>query len=163
VGPDTSVIVKLVPIGGFYDWDKNGEESLTAILLSCYDTDACTLQGVCKIFCTEQMKDAIETLMDYSRPNKCSMYEVTNEQEADIWFDPVSVWEIKIKLNSLYQSSDVAAASKKMGGNSGIGVDSNSRGFQFIQISESFPEEALTSDTLMKHFQERQTGGRRRT
>ena len=143
--------IKLVPIGAILDWNEFGDESISKIVLACYDEDSRTFQLVAKIEYIECMKSQLEELCDYICPTKHFTYQVTDEQECDIWFDPVQVWEVAADIGEVILSDEYAAAIIKNGHiDMGIGFPSSVR---FIKpCCNCELDEATSSDYLLTGF-----------
>ena len=143
--------MRLVPIGGVLDWDEYGDESLSSIVMACYDADALSFQTVCKveISCTDEMRMALEELCDYTRPSKDASYDVIDEQAFDVWFDPVQVWEIEADVDDLVQNDGYSAAALK-NGNVGVGFE---KAVKFVRACcDQDVDEATSSDDVFKAF-----------
>ena len=107
------------------NWDEYGEDVISSLLLACYDVDTCSFQAVCRVHYDEDtMKETMEELMDYGRHDKDPSFELTAEQECDIWFDPVMVWEVQVSLDAVVCDVQFVAGMMKNGSAScGVGFD----------------------------------------
>mmetsp|Transcript_12977 Transcript_12977/g.19773 ORF Transcript_12977/g.19773 Transcript_12977/m.19773 type:complete len:179 (+) Transcript_12977:123-659(+) len=147
-----SMTLKLVPIAGILDWDDHGDESISQIVMACYDADSRSFQTVGKVrYDKKLMKELLQELCDYMRPNMDPSYDVTDEQTpmCDVWFDPVQVWEVKADLNDLGKSKKFSAAALK-NGNVGIGF---SKSVKFVRSRcDRDVDEATSSDKILEAF-----------
>lgn len=67
-------------------------------LLACYDSNSEEYQCICKIgtgFSDEDLKDHFAGLKDNIIKSPKTYYQYDSSLEADVWFEPVQVWEIK--------------------------------------------------------------------
>jgi DNA ligase-1 len=94
-GPGDSV--DLVPIGA---WFGKGRRTgvFGAFLLAVYDAQEEEFQSTCKIgtgFSDEDLNNFAKFFADHHAPDKPSSYMVDSKMSPDVWFDPVTVWEVK--------------------------------------------------------------------
>mmetsp|Transcript_16789 Transcript_16789/g.24902 ORF Transcript_16789/g.24902 Transcript_16789/m.24902 type:complete len:204 (-) Transcript_16789:92-703(-) len=163
-----SQTLHLVPIAGILDWNDYGDESISQIVMACYDADSRSFQTVCRVDVmncnTNCMAEALEELCDYMRPSRdASCVDVTDEQTAmcDVWFDPVQVWEVEVSdfKNHLKQSDEYSAAALK-NGSSGIGIgigvvneECSSSSVKFVRLCcDLNVEDATSSDFVLEVF-----------
>jgi len=87
----------LVPIGAY-----KGRGKRTGVyggfLLACYDEDEEEYQSICKIgtgFSEQSLKEFMEFFKDHIIDEPEMGYVVDDALEPDVWFSPVTVWEVR--------------------------------------------------------------------
>ena len=142
--------VDLVPIGAYHGKGKR-TGVYGAYLLACYDTDTEEFQSVCKIgtgFSDESLKSLTESLNEHIIPEKSSQYNVSDALECDVWFDAVSVWEVK--------AADLSKSSTHRGAVGRVGEPERGIGLRFPRFErvrvDKRPFEATSSEQILEMY-----------
>lgn len=151
--------VDLVPLGAYHGRGKR-TGVYGAYLLACYDPDAEEFQSVCKIgtgFSDENLKSLAANLNKHIRSEKSRQYNVSDQLECDVWFDPVEVWEVK--------AADLSKSSAHRGAAGKTGEEGRGIGLRFPRFErlreDKKTEEATTSDQILEmYYNQDSVGGK---
>eukprot|EP00879_Flechtneria_rotunda_P015567 GHRR01016281.1.p1 GENE.GHRR01016281.1~~GHRR01016281.1.p1 ORF type:complete len:245 (+),score=85.61 GHRR01016281.1:278-1012(+) len=100
----------VVPIGAFYGRGKRAGV-FGAYLLAVYDDETETYQTISKLgtgFSEEQLVQLADSLRGSIIPGPRPYYRYGESGAPDVWFEPVSVWEVKaadLSISPLHQAA----------------------------------------------------------
>ena len=137
--------VDLVPIGA---WFGKGKRTgvYGAYLLACYNEDIEEYQTACKIgtgFSDVQLSELTKQMEAHVSEEMPPYYSTGDALKPDVWFNPITVWEIRAADLSL--SPQHKAAFGLVSANRGIGL----RFPRFLRIREDkSPEQATQAEQI---------------
>lgn len=100
----------LVPIGAYYGTGKRAG-FYGSFLLACYNPDMERYETLCKTstgLSDEQLESFHKAFSEHIIPNPLREYCMCKDQEADVWFEPFVVWEIRgadIQISPVYTAA----------------------------------------------------------
>lgn len=84
---------------------------VSGYLLACYDPENEEFQGICKIgtgFKDDDLKNFTEQLSEHIIENPPRYYTFPENSRPDVWFSPVTVWEVMaadLSLSPAYKAA----------------------------------------------------------